>query len=103
MRALPGWRPVINFKTAKVCSPSILKLTGLAGWRSRSLLLHSRQGSGEYRSVEINVLVEESLNLAYHGARAENPEFKVTLQRDFDPGAGEIEVFRRKLPEHCSI
>jgi two-component system, NtrC family, sensor kinase len=35
----------------------------------KNMLLHSRQGSGEHRPVEINALVEESLNLAYHGAR----------------------------------
>jgi hypothetical protein len=36
----------------------------------QNMLLHSRQGSGEHRPVDINALVEESLNLAYHGARA---------------------------------
>ena len=37
----------------------------------KNMLLHSRQGSGEHRPVDINALVDESLNLAYHGARAE--------------------------------
>ena len=37
----------------------------------KNMLLHSRQGSGEHRPVDVNALVEESLNLAYHGARAE--------------------------------
>jgi two-component system, NtrC family, sensor kinase len=32
----------------------------------KNMLLHSRQGSGEHRPVDINALVEESLNLAYH-------------------------------------
>ena len=39
----------------------------------KNMLLHSREGSGEQRSADINALVEESLNLAYHGARAEKP------------------------------
>ena len=51
----------------------------------KNMLLHSREGSGEHRPADINALVDESLNLAYHGARAEKPEFNVTLQRDFDP------------------
>src|SRR5262249_14573874 len=50
----------------------------------KNMLLHSREGSGEHRSVEINALVEESLNLAYHGARAEKPGFNITLERSFD-------------------
>ena len=38
----------------------------------KNMLLHSRQGSQEHRPVDINAIVEESLNLAYHGARAES-------------------------------
>src|SRR3984893_12295507 len=51
----------------------------------KNMLLHSRHRSGEHRPVDINTIVEESLNLAYHGARAEKSGFNVTLQRDFDP------------------
>jgi hypothetical protein len=56
----------------------------------KNMLLHSRQGSGEHRPVDINALVEESLNLAYHGARAEKQGFTITLERSFDPAAGEV-------------
>ena len=45
------------------------------------MLLHSREGSGEHRPVEVNALVEESLNLAYHGARAEKQGFNITLAK----------------------
>ena len=61
------------------------------------MLLHSRQGSGERRLTDVNALVEESLNLAYHGARAEKQGFNITLQRSFDPAAGEIEVFPQEI------
>jgi two-component system, NtrC family, sensor kinase len=44
----------------------------------KNMLLHSREGSGEHRMVDINALVEESLNLAYHGARAEKQGFIIT-------------------------
>ena len=54
----------------------------------KNMLLHSREGGGEHRSTDINALVEESLNLAYHGARAEHPGFNVTLERDLDAAAG---------------
>ena len=63
----------------------------------KNMLLHSREGSGEHRPVDINALVEESLNLAYHGARAEKPEFNITLKRSFDPDAGEIDVFPQEI------
>jgi len=58
----------------------------------RNMLLHSREGSGEHRAADINAIVEESINLAYHGARAEKPDFNVTIQRAFDPAAGMIDV-----------
>jgi GAF domain-containing protein len=63
----------------------------------KNMLLHSREGSGEHRPADINALLDESLNLAYHGARAEKREFNVTLQRDFDEMAGTIEVFPQEI------
>jgi signal transduction histidine kinase len=61
------------------------------------MLLHSRHGSGEHRRVDINALVEESLNLAYHGARAEKQGFNVTLERSLDPAAGEAVLFPQEI------
>jgi len=63
----------------------------------KNMLLHSREGSGERRTTDINALLDESLNLAYHGARAEKPGFNITLQRDFDEGAGEVEAFPQEI------
>jgi GAF domain-containing protein len=63
----------------------------------KNMLLHSRQGSGEHRPVDVNALVEESLNLAYHGARAEKQGFNITLKRSFDPNAGEVDVFPQEI------
>jgi two-component system NtrC family sensor kinase len=59
----------------------------------KNMLLHSREGSGEHRPVDINSIVEESLNLAYHGARAENQGFKINMERSLDPAAGQVDVF----------
>jgi signal transduction histidine kinase len=63
----------------------------------KNMLLHSREGTGEHRPADINALLDESLNLAYHGARAEKPQFNVTLRRDFDENAGTIDVFPQEI------
>ena len=63
----------------------------------KNMLLHSREGSGEHRPADINAIVEESLNLAYHGARAEKSGFNITLQRNFDPGAGMIDLYPQEI------
>ncbi len=63
----------------------------------KNMLLHSRQGSGERRPVDVNALVEESLNLAYHGARAEKQGFNIALERSFDPSAGEVDLFPQEI------
>ncbi|HZR73876.1 GAF domain-containing protein [Bradyrhizobium sp.] len=63
----------------------------------KNMLLHSREGSGERRPSDINALVEESLNLAYHGARAEKSGFNITLKRDLDPAAGTIELYPQEI------
>ena len=63
----------------------------------KNMLLHSREGSGEHRPVDINALVEEAINLAYHGARAEKQGFNITLQRSFDPAAGQVDLFPQEI------
>jgi signal transduction histidine kinase len=63
----------------------------------KNMLLHSREGSTERRQVNLNGLVEECLNLAYHGARAENQEFKINLERSFDPTIGRVDLFPQEM------
>jgi len=63
----------------------------------KNMLMHSRESSGERRSVDVNALVEESLNLAYHGARAEKQGFSVTIERSYDPSAGAVDAFPQEI------
>ena len=58
----------------------------------KSMLEHSRGVSGERREVDLNTLVDEALNLAYHGARAQDASFNITLERDLDPAVAPIEL-----------
>jgi signal transduction histidine kinase len=63
----------------------------------KNMLLHSRTGAGERRPTNLNGLIVESLNLAYHGARAERPDFNVTLRQDLDPAIGEIDLYPQEI------
>jgi len=58
----------------------------------KSMLAHSRGGSGERQSADLNALLDETLNLAYHGARAQDPNFNITIERDFDRKIAPIEM-----------
>ena len=58
----------------------------------RSMLQHSRGSSGDWLATDLNALVEESLKLAYHGARAQDQDFKITLELDLDRNLAPIEV-----------
>ncbi|MFO1087723.1 MAG: GAF domain-containing protein [Reyranellaceae bacterium] len=58
----------------------------------KSMLSHSRGGTGDWTPSNVDALVEEALNLAYHGARAQDNEFNVTLERDLEAKARPIEV-----------
>ena len=58
----------------------------------KAMLEHSRGSSGERRMVDLNTLIDEALNLAYHGARAQDQSFNITLERDFGEGIAPIEV-----------
>ena len=63
----------------------------------KNMLLHSREGSGERSTTNVNAMVEEALNLAYHGARAEKPGFNVTIVKSLDPNAGDAEVYHQEM------
>jgi signal transduction histidine kinase len=58
----------------------------------KSMLAHSRGGSGARQSVDLNALVEESLNLAYHGARAQDQNFNITLERAYGRDIAPLEL-----------
>jgi len=60
-------------------------------------LLHSREGSGERRPIDVNALVEESLKLAYHGARADKQSFNIMVEQSLDPAAGKADLFPQEI------
>ena len=61
------------------------------------MLQHSREGSGENRSADINAIVDESLNLAYHGARAEKPGFSIVVRQELDPSVGTADIYPQEI------
>jgi signal transduction histidine kinase len=63
----------------------------------RSMLLHSRGKSGEKIPSDLNTILEEDLNLAYHGMRAQNAEFNVSIEKSFDENIGKINVVQQEL------
>jgi GAF domain-containing protein/nitrogen-specific signal transduction histidine kinase len=67
----------------------------------KSMLEHSRGESGERREVDLNNLVEEALNLAYHGARAQDQKFNITLERDFGAAIAPIELVPQDITRVC--
>ena len=67
----------------------------------KSMLEHSRGSSGERRSVDLNGLIEEALNLAYHGARAQDQTFNITLERDYAAAIAPIELVPQDITRVC--
>jgi two-component system NtrC family sensor kinase len=67
----------------------------------KSMLEHSRGGTGERRAVDLNGLVEEALNLAYHGGRAQDQSFNITLERDLDASIAPIELVPQDITRVC--
>jgi signal transduction histidine kinase/ligand-binding sensor domain-containing protein len=63
----------------------------------RNMLLHSRGGSGDRQLTDINALVEEAINLTYHGMRAQDKEFNIKIETSFDPQIGKMEVITQEL------
>ena len=67
----------------------------------KSMLEHSRGTSGERRSVDLNGLIEDALNLAYHGARAQDASFNITLERDLADALAPIELVPQDITRVC--
>ncbi len=63
----------------------------------RGMLLHARGGSGELARTDLNALVAEYVNLAYHGLRGQDATFQVALETDFDPTLPPLEVSPQDL------
>jgi two-component system NtrC family sensor kinase len=63
----------------------------------KSMLEHSRGVSGERREVDLNRVIEEALNLAYHGARAQDQSFNITLERDYASTLKPIELAPQEI------
>jgi signal transduction histidine kinase len=63
----------------------------------RSMLQHSRGGSGDWQPTDLNALAEEALNLAYHGARAQDPNFDIKLEHDLDRNLAPVDVVPQEL------
>jgi GAF domain-containing protein len=95
--------PAIRDETAEIAGMLKSNLAKVASHGKRAdsivknMLAHSREGGGERRAVDLNALVDEALNLAYHGARAEKPGFNIALERDYDAAAGEVELYPQEF------
>ncbi len=63
----------------------------------RGMLAHSRGGSGQREAIDVNALVAEAVNLAYHGLRAQDPAFNITLESDYDAAIPPLQVVPQDL------
>lgn len=63
----------------------------------RSMMDHARGTQSELRPVNLNELVEDNLNLAYHGFRAIDPSFTVNLNKELDSNVGKVSVYPQEM------
>ena len=63
----------------------------------RSMLEHSRGGEGEWRATDLNAVLKQYVELAYHSMRALNTGFNMELVTDFDEEIGELEVVPQEI------
>jgi signal transduction histidine kinase len=98
-------RPVVEFEEELKEILSDLKINAAKieehGRRAdnivKSMLQHSRGTVGERQTIDVNALLDEYLNLAYHGMRAQVANFNVTLERDYDAAVGTVEAVPQEL------
>jgi len=63
----------------------------------RSMMMHSRGRTGQRERTDINYLLDEAVNLTYHGLRAQDISFNVAIEKQYDETIGKIEVVPQDL------
>ncbi|WP_425636846.1 ATP-binding protein [Algoriphagus yeomjeoni] len=63
----------------------------------KAMLQHSRISGGNRALTDINALADEYLRLAYHGLRAKDKTFNSSMDADYDPTVGKIELVAQEL------
>ena len=63
----------------------------------RGMLMHSRDKSGDFRPTNLNKLLEEYINLAFHGMRAQDSGFQVDFELSLDPTLGRVELIQSDM------
>ncbi|SFT77617.1 Two component regulator propeller [Algoriphagus locisalis] len=63
----------------------------------KAMLQHSRISGGNRTLTDINMLADEYLRLAYHGLRAKDKSFNSSMNTDYDPNVGKIELVAQEL------
>ena len=61
------------------------------------MLLHSRGNSGERSLVDINELLDQYLNLVYHGFRAKDKGFNITIEKNYDESIGKLNIIPQDI------
>lgn len=72
----------------------------------KSMLMHSRGGSGKREPADLNQVVKEYVNLAFHGMRAGKDAFTVDVVEEYDPTVGQVPIvtedFSRVILNICN-
>ncbi len=58
----------------------------------KSMLEHSRKSTGKRELTDINAMVKEYFNLAYHGTKAKNKSFNCKMEIKLDPTLSDINI-----------
>jgi signal transduction histidine kinase len=63
----------------------------------QGMLAHSREETGERHLIDLNTLLDEYVNLAYHGIRAKDADFKVMIEKNYDQTIGMMNLVAQDL------
>ncbi len=62
-----------------------------------SMLQHSRGKKGEKQTTDINSMLDEDLNLVFHGMRAQDGTFNIKIEREYDKKLSKIDVIPQDM------
>mgnify|MGYP001156648953 CR=1 FL=1 len=63
----------------------------------KSMMQHARGSSGQREPADLNHLLDEAVNLVYHGMRANDPSFSITIEKEYDESIDKLDVVPQDL------
>jgi signal transduction histidine kinase len=63
----------------------------------KSMMQHARGVAGQREPADVNQLLDEAVNLTYHGLRAKDASFDIVIEKEYDEAIGKLSLVPQNI------